>query len=187
MFCQVNGVQLYFDVEGAGLVADGATLRKSRRSSCCTADPASTTRCSSRISPASLRHRPGSFMTTTVAMAAAKATIRRTGTSPAPKPERRAKFLEVCFPLYRARPKVNPTVARSILKRALASHFNGPQNEHGRLDFRSQLAKVPIELPRPSPRRCRRTLCASKDSKAAAMCHGWMNRSVRLKCCATLL
>jgi len=28
------------------------------------------------------------------------------------------------------------------LKSTLAFHFNGPQNEHGRLDFRPDLAKV---------------------------------------------
>ena len=28
MFVQVNGVRLYFDVEGAGLVPDGAGLRE---------------------------------------------------------------------------------------------------------------------------------------------------------------
>jgi pimeloyl-ACP methyl ester carboxylesterase len=60
----------------------------------------------------------------------------------APDPERRAKFLEVCFPLYRFRPEINPSVNRSILKGALTLHFNGPHNEQGRLDFRADLAKV---------------------------------------------
>lgn len=57
-------------------------------------------------------------------------------------PERRAKFLAVCFPLYRFRPEINPSVNRSILESALTLHFNGPHNQQGRLDFRADLAKV---------------------------------------------
>jgi proline iminopeptidase len=60
----------------------------------------------------------------------------------APTAERRAKFLEICFPLYRAKPDVNPTVLRSILKSEIPLHFNGPDNEQGRMDFRAALARV---------------------------------------------
>src|SRR5262249_37698855 len=60
----------------------------------------------------------------------------------APTLERRAKFLEVCFPLYRAKPDINPTVVRSILKSEIPLMFNGPSNEPGRLDFRRDLARV---------------------------------------------
>jgi pimeloyl-ACP methyl ester carboxylesterase len=60
----------------------------------------------------------------------------------APSPERRAKFLERCFPLYRARPTVNPSVNRSIMKSEIPLMFNGPNNEQGRMDFRAGLAHV---------------------------------------------
>ena len=56
--------------------------------------------------------------------------------------ENRAKYLEVCLPLYRARPTVNPTVTRSILKSEIPLMFNGPDNEQGRLDYRKELARV---------------------------------------------
>lgn len=59
-----------------------------------------------------------------------------------PTLESRAKFLEVCFPLYRAKPDVNPSVNRSIMKAEIALHFNGPNNEQGRMDFRAALARV---------------------------------------------
>ena len=59
-----------------------------------------------------------------------------------PTAERRAKFLEKCFPLYRARPDVNPSVNRSIMKSEVPLMFNGPNNEQGRMDFRKDLARV---------------------------------------------
>ena len=59
-----------------------------------------------------------------------------------PNPERRATFLEKCFPLYRARPDVNPSVNRSIMKSEIPLMFNGPNNEQGRMDFRKDLARV---------------------------------------------
>ena len=47
MHVDVNGVRLFFDVEGAKLVPDGPSCARSRRCSCSTAAPASTTRCTS--------------------------------------------------------------------------------------------------------------------------------------------
>jgi proline iminopeptidase len=59
-----------------------------------------------------------------------------------PSLESRAKFLEQCFPLYRTRPTVNPSVNRSIMKSEIPLMFNGPNNEQGRMDFRASLARV---------------------------------------------
>ena len=59
-----------------------------------------------------------------------------------PTAESRAKFIEKCFPLYRARPDVTPSVNRSIMKAEVALMFNGPNNEQGRMDFRKDLARV---------------------------------------------
>jgi proline iminopeptidase len=60
-----------------------------------------------------------------------------------PTPEGRAKYIEVCVPLYRARPARDPNwFKRAIVKDDVALRFNGPQNEHGRMDFRAALGSV---------------------------------------------
>jgi pimeloyl-ACP methyl ester carboxylesterase len=60
-----------------------------------------------------------------------------------PTVESRAKYLEICFPLYRARPAQNRDAQRrSILKDDVAIWFNGPGNEQGRMDFRADLGGV---------------------------------------------
>lgn len=60
-----------------------------------------------------------------------------------PAPESRRRYFEVCLPLYRRRPPADPLKAR----RGLANHdvalrFNGPTNEHGRMDFRAALKAI---------------------------------------------
>ncbi|MEM1160392.1 MAG: alpha/beta hydrolase [Pseudomonadota bacterium] len=59
-----------------------------------------------------------------------------------PTPERRAKYREVCFPHYTLDPNPPGWAKRVILKDDVALHFNGPKNEHGRMDFRSGLALI---------------------------------------------
>jgi pimeloyl-ACP methyl ester carboxylesterase len=60
-----------------------------------------------------------------------------------PTPERRLKYMEACLPLYRVRPADDPDVVkRAINNHAVAVHFNGPRNEHGRMDFRAALKGV---------------------------------------------
>jgi pimeloyl-ACP methyl ester carboxylesterase len=60
-----------------------------------------------------------------------------------PTVETRAEHLKVCFPLYRSRPDPNrDALQRAILKNEVGLHFNGPRNEHGRMDFRADLARV---------------------------------------------
>jgi proline iminopeptidase len=60
-----------------------------------------------------------------------------------PTVEGRTKYLEICFPLYQARPAANSDMqSRSIIRHDVALRFNGPDNEQGRMDFRADLAKV---------------------------------------------
>jgi pimeloyl-ACP methyl ester carboxylesterase len=60
-----------------------------------------------------------------------------------PTVQSRATYLEVCHPLYRPRPVENADARkRSIVKDDVGIWFNGPSNEQGRMDFRSDLARV---------------------------------------------
>jgi pimeloyl-ACP methyl ester carboxylesterase len=60
-----------------------------------------------------------------------------------PSPESRATYFKVCLPLYRARPTANTDMrTRTIIRNEVAIAFNGPHNEHGRMDFRTDLARV---------------------------------------------
>ena len=60
-----------------------------------------------------------------------------------PTPERRARYIELCHPLYNARGTGDPDAKkRSIVKMPVSMHFNGPQNEVGRMDFRAALASI---------------------------------------------
>jgi pimeloyl-ACP methyl ester carboxylesterase len=52
-------------------------------------------------------------------------------------------YLRVCFPLYFARPSADRnTLSRGVIRNEVALHFNGPANEHGRMDFRTALGTV---------------------------------------------
>lgn len=58
-------------------------------------------------------------------------------------PETRAPYLERCLPLYRARRQGPPEWAgRAILRNETGQWFNGPANEHGRMDFRAALRRI---------------------------------------------
>lgn len=60
-----------------------------------------------------------------------------------PTPASRAKYFETCLPLYRARGKGSPDwLKRTIVRNDVAIHFNGPDNEQGRMDFRADLAGI---------------------------------------------
>lgn len=60
-----------------------------------------------------------------------------------PTMERRTKYLEKCFPLYNTRAPSDPdALKRAILRHDVGLAFNGPNNEHGRMDFRADLARV---------------------------------------------
>jgi proline iminopeptidase len=61
----------------------------------------------------------------------------------APTQASRARFLEACFPLYTASPGASPHIlSRTRLRPEVAFHFNGPDREQGRYDFRAALARV---------------------------------------------
>mmetsp|Transcript_27666 Transcript_27666/g.51413 ORF Transcript_27666/g.51413 Transcript_27666/m.51413 type:complete len:286 (-) Transcript_27666:889-1746(-) len=59
-----------------------------------------------------------------------------------PTPESRQAYLQTCFPLYSVKPQDPNVMARLIFKNPVAMHFNGPKNEHGRLDFRTALGTL---------------------------------------------
>lgn len=60
-----------------------------------------------------------------------------------PSPESRARYFETCLPLYRAHRKAAPDwLKRTIVRNDVAVHFNGPDNEQGRMDFRADLARI---------------------------------------------
>ena len=60
-----------------------------------------------------------------------------------PTAEGRALYIERCVPFYRQRRDApSQAFARAITKTEVALHFNGPRNEHGRMDFREALAGI---------------------------------------------
>lgn len=60
-----------------------------------------------------------------------------------PTSESRARYHQVCFPLYQTSgPFDADTIARLVMKDPVALHFNGPRNEQGRMDFRAALRQV---------------------------------------------
>jgi pimeloyl-ACP methyl ester carboxylesterase len=60
-----------------------------------------------------------------------------------PTPERRRRYFEVCLPLYRRHPAGDPdALKRGIANPDVAIRFNGPANEHGRMDFRAALGRI---------------------------------------------
>src|SRR6266850_7864744 len=60
-----------------------------------------------------------------------------------PTLERRTKYLETCLPFYNTRAANDPNaLKRAILRHEVGLAFNGPHNEHGRMDFRAVLKRV---------------------------------------------
>ncbi|PZN98281.1 MAG: alpha/beta hydrolase [Hyphomicrobiales bacterium] len=62
----------------------------------------------------------------------------------APSPKTRAPYLDLCLPLYNARPQIGPDdwKQRVIMRNDTGVYFNGPSNEQGRMDFREALSRV---------------------------------------------
>lgn len=60
----------------------------------------------------------------------------------APTVERRDAYHLRCVPFYRHRRDVERPASLAIRRDPVALHFNGPKNEHGRMDFRADLARV---------------------------------------------
>lgn len=58
----------------------------------------------------------------------------------APTAEKRAEFIRICGPLYRRTPSDPEAMQRALVRHDTALHFNGPDNEQGRMDFRDALA-----------------------------------------------
>lgn len=60
-----------------------------------------------------------------------------------PTDESRAAYRERCVPLYTVKGGSNTDwLSRMIIKNETALWFNGPQNEHGRMDFRQSLETI---------------------------------------------
>lgn len=60
-----------------------------------------------------------------------------------PTAERRSKYIDVCVPLYRAKPSYDGSMLkRAIIKHDVALWFNGPHREQGRMDFRKALQQI---------------------------------------------
>lgn len=61
-----------------------------------------------------------------------------------PSDETRAVYSKLCVPLYATRKQADDGawVARAISRNDTGVHFNGPDNEHGRFDFRAVLADI---------------------------------------------
>lgn len=65
----------------------------------------------------------------------------------APSPETRAPYLATCLPLYgRWARESGDWQSRLIGRNDTGLHFNGPDNEQGRMDFRDGLANVPCPV-----------------------------------------
>lgn len=60
----------------------------------------------------------------------------------APTAESRAEFIRTCVPLYRQTPPDPEAMRRVLMRNETALHFNGPGQEQGRMDFRSELGRV---------------------------------------------
>jgi pimeloyl-ACP methyl ester carboxylesterase len=60
-----------------------------------------------------------------------------------PTAEGRALYRDRCLPFYqRNNRETTDFLARILWKHETALHFNGPRNEHGKMDFRSELAQI---------------------------------------------
>lgn len=61
----------------------------------------------------------------------------------APSDEGRALYRDHCLPLYTVSNAMTPDrLSRVVWRNETALWFNGPGNEHGRMDFRADLAKI---------------------------------------------
>lgn len=60
----------------------------------------------------------------------------------APTPELRRSYAESCVPYYARKAFDQNFMSRLVDHPAVGLHFNGPDNEQGRFDFRKDLAKV---------------------------------------------
>ncbi|MEJ0078625.1 MAG: alpha/beta hydrolase [Alphaproteobacteria bacterium] len=60
-----------------------------------------------------------------------------------PTMESRIHYIATCLPFYNTRAPNDPgALKRAILKHDVGLAFNGPRNEHGRMDFRADLQRV---------------------------------------------
>ncbi|MEO1026203.1 MAG: alpha/beta hydrolase [Pseudomonadota bacterium] len=60
-----------------------------------------------------------------------------------PTDEGRALYRERCVPFYQRNPSASSEwLSRILWRNETALHFNGPLGEHGRMDFRDDLAKI---------------------------------------------
>jgi pimeloyl-ACP methyl ester carboxylesterase len=61
-----------------------------------------------------------------------------------PTAEGGANYIAKCMPFYNRCHDASSSerMARAIIKTEVAAHFNGPGNEHGRMDFRHDLSKI---------------------------------------------
>ncbi|NNK17152.1 MAG: alpha/beta hydrolase [Sulfitobacter sp.] len=60
-----------------------------------------------------------------------------------PTDEGRALYRDKCVPYYSYREKASQDwLSRILWRNETALHFNGPNNEHGRMDFRAELGKI---------------------------------------------
>lgn len=59
-----------------------------------------------------------------------------------PTAEGRARYIAKCVPFYRQRKGVAEGFPRVLMRPATALHFNGPANEHGRMDFSQFLPRI---------------------------------------------
>jgi pimeloyl-ACP methyl ester carboxylesterase len=60
-----------------------------------------------------------------------------------PSKETRARYLEVCLPLYRSRTHIDPdAMSRMIRNDELALHFSGSDGEFLRVDYRKDLRRI---------------------------------------------
>lgn len=59
-----------------------------------------------------------------------------------PTAEGRERYLRHCTPFYSQRRNLPDSSGYTIKRTDVALHFNGPHNEHGRMDFREDLAKL---------------------------------------------
>ncbi len=58
----------------------------------------------------------------------------------------RRHYAKVFLPHYTRAPLDEDMMARVILRDPVALHFNGPQNEHGRMDFTDRLGAIPCPV-----------------------------------------
>ncbi|MDJ0821152.1 MAG: alpha/beta hydrolase [Paracoccaceae bacterium] len=64
-----------------------------------------------------------------------------------PTPEGRQLYRERCVPLYQRNASADTDWLQRILwNDATALHFNGPRGEHGRMDFREDLRRIPCPV-----------------------------------------